>query len=97
MEYASILHLTEQRDKNRRVSCLFTLLRFMSSFEISLHLHIAPSLIHIIREQSSEEYMFLSSSHPNLVFVHSNPFIGPSLCCLEQVLQDHLFTPSGCS
>jgi hypothetical protein len=34
---------------------------------IKLHLHIAPSLIHISREQSSEESLFLSSSHLNLV------------------------------
>jgi hypothetical protein len=65
--------LTEPRDKNHLISCLFSLLRFLSSFELTLHLHIAPSLIHISREQSSEESFFFSSSHLNLVLSHSNP------------------------
>jgi hypothetical protein len=65
MEYASILRLTEPRDKNRRISCLFTAI--LSSFELTLQLHVAPSLIHNSSEQSSEESFFLSSSYPNLV------------------------------
>jgi hypothetical protein len=37
--------------------------------EHKLHLHIAPSLIHISSEQSSEESLFLSSSHPTWFLV----------------------------
>jgi hypothetical protein len=39
----------------------------------------------------------LSFSTLKLGLIYSNPFIRPSLCYLEQVLQDHLFTPSRCS
>jgi hypothetical protein len=72
MKLASILRLTGPRDKNRHVSYLFTLLRFESSFELILHLHIASNLTHISREQSSEESFFLSSTL-KLGFIFSNP------------------------
>jgi hypothetical protein len=55
------------------------------------------SLILILKEQSSEEFSFLLSSHHNLILVLTNTFYKPSLCCLELVLQGHLFTPSRCS
>jgi hypothetical protein len=58
---------------------------------------IPPSLILVLREQSSEEFSFIFSSRPNLVLIHSNSLIRPSLCCLKQVFQDHLVTPSRCS
>jgi hypothetical protein len=64
----------------------FTLLQFMSSLVLKLHLYIAPSLIHISREQWSEESIFLSFSHPNLVLVYSNTFYRPSLYCLKHFL-----------
>jgi hypothetical protein len=51
------------------------------------------SLIFILKKQSSEDSLFLISSHPNMVLVLTNTFYKPSLCCLELVLQDHLFTP----
>jgi hypothetical protein len=69
-------------EKNRRVSCPFTLLRIMSSFEHKLHLHIAPSLIHISSEQSSEESFFLSSTL-KFGLIYSNSIIRPSLCCFK--------------
>jgi hypothetical protein len=53
----------------------FTLLRLLSSLVHKLHLHIAPSLIHILREQSSEEFFFISSSLPNLVLVYAKTFL----------------------
>jgi hypothetical protein len=83
MKLASILRLTEPRDKNRHVSYLFTLLRFESSFELILHLHIASNLTHISREQSSEESFFLSSTL-KLGFIFSNPYYRSSLCCFER-------------
>jgi hypothetical protein len=52
----------------------FTLLQFLSFLVRKLHLHIAPSLIHILREQSSEEFIFISSSHSNFVIVYTNNF-----------------------
>jgi hypothetical protein len=61
----------------------FTLLWFLSSLALILHLHIAPSLIHISREQSSEESIFLSFCHSNLVLIYTNIFYRPSLCCLK--------------
>jgi hypothetical protein len=78
--------------------CLFhlTLLRFLSFLVLIFTCDIAPSLILILREQSSEEFSSIFSSHPNLVLIHSNSFIRPNLCCLEQVVHDHLFTPSRC-
>jgi hypothetical protein len=54
---------------------------------------IVPSLILILKEQSSEEFSYIFSSEFGLI--HSNSFIRPSLCSLKQVLQDHLFTPIG--
>jgi hypothetical protein len=64
----------------------FTLLRFLSFLVLKFTCDIAPSLILTLREQSSEEFSSIFSSHPNLVLIHSNSFIRPSLCCLGQVL-----------
>jgi hypothetical protein len=81
--------------KNHRVFCLFSLLRLLSFLVLIFTCDIAPSLIIILREQSSEEFIFLSSSHPNLVLVCTNTFIRPNLCCLKYFSHDHLFTPLG--
>jgi hypothetical protein len=80
VEYA----LAEPREK---LLCLFhlTLLRFLSFLVLIFTCDIAPSLILILREQSSEEFSSIFYSHPNLI--HSNSFIRPNLCCLEQVVQ----------
>jgi hypothetical protein len=54
--------------------------------EFSYSLVIFPlSLILILMEQSSEEFSFLLSSHPNLALVLTNKFYKPSLCCLVLV------------
>jgi hypothetical protein len=68
--------------------CDYCLLEFSYSLGILL-----LSLILILKDQSSEEFSFLLSSHPNLVLILSNTYYRPNLCCLELVLQDRLFTP----
>jgi hypothetical protein len=68
--------------------CDYCLLEFSYSLVILL-----LSLIFILKEQSSEEFSFLLSSHHNLILVLTNTFYKPSLCYLNLVLQDHLFTP----
>jgi hypothetical protein len=75
----------------------FTLLQFLSSLVLNSTCDIAPSLIHTIREQSSEEFIFLSSSHPNLVLAFSNTFIRPSLCCSSEFCGITYSPPSRCS
>jgi hypothetical protein len=52
----------------------FILLRFLYFLMLNFTCDVAPSLIHISREQSSEESIFLSS-HPKLVLVYTNTFI----------------------
>jgi hypothetical protein len=67
--------------------CYHCLLEFSYSLLI-----LFLSLILVLKKQSSEEFSFLLSSHHNLVLVLTNTFYKPSLCCLQLVLQDHLFT-----
>jgi hypothetical protein len=68
---------------------------------------IAPSLIYILREQSSEDSIFLSSSHSNLVLVYNNTFYkfcsitySPPLCALNWyrsiVYTNTFYRPSLC-
>jgi hypothetical protein len=37
------------------------------------------------------------STHNNLVLALTNTHYKPSLCCLELIFDNHLFTPSRCS
>jgi hypothetical protein len=69
--------------------CDYSLLEF--SFSLAI---LILSLILILKEKPSEEFSFILSSHPNLVLVLTNTFYKPSLCCLELISQDYLFTPS---
>jgi hypothetical protein len=66
---------------------------FLSSLSLPI---LLLCLILILKEQSSEEFSFLLSCHPNLVLVLTNTLYKPSLCCLELISQDHLFNPSTC-
>jgi hypothetical protein len=50
-------------------------------------------LILILKQQSSEAFSFLLSSHPNFVLVLTNTYYKPSLCCLELISQDRLINP----
>jgi hypothetical protein len=52
--------------------------------------HISPSLINIVREQSSEELIFLSDSPLKLGFIYTDSFIRLSFCCLQYFSLDHL-------
>jgi hypothetical protein len=71
----------------------FYLLRLLSSWVLYSLAILFLSLIPILKEQSSEEFFFILSSHTNLVLVLTNTYYKPSLCCLELILQDRLFTP----
>ena len=60
-------------DKNRCVSCPFYSLRSLSSCVLILTCNIAPKLVLILKEQSSEEFSFLLP-YSNLVSVLTNIF-----------------------
>jgi hypothetical protein len=78
--------------KNRCIACPFYILRLLLLvFSYSLAI-LLLSFILMLKEQSSERFSFLLSSHPNLVLILTNTFYKPSLCCLELILQYHLFT-----
>jgi hypothetical protein len=57
--------------------CDYCLLEFSYSLVILL-----LSLILILKEQSSEVFSFLLSSHPNMFLALTNIFYKLSLCCL---------------
>jgi hypothetical protein len=80
--------------KKHCVSCLFYLLWLLSSRVLYSLVILLLSLILILKEQSSEEFSWFLSSHPNLVLVFTNTYYKPTLCCLELILQYHLFTPA---
>jgi hypothetical protein len=80
-------------DKNHYVSCLFWLLLSLCSRVLHSLAILLLSLILILKEQSSEKFLLLLSSHPNLVLVLTNTYYKQSLCCLELNLQGRLFTP----
>jgi hypothetical protein len=82
-------------DKNRCVSCPFYLLRLLSSWVLYSLALLLLSLILILKEQSSEKFSLILFYHPNLVLVFINTYYKSSLCCLELILQNYLFTLLG--
>jgi hypothetical protein len=74
------------------------LLRLLSSWVLH-SLAIYPlSLIHILKEQSREDFSLHLPSHPNLVLVFTNTYYKPCLCCLELIFSGSpIHPPSRCS
>jgi hypothetical protein len=84
--------------KNRRVCCLLSWLWVLSSLVLIFTCNIAPSLILTLRGQSSEEFVFLSSYHPNLVLVLTNTFLD-QICVVWSIFHRITYSPrpSRCS
>jgi hypothetical protein len=85
--------------KKRRVSYQFYLLLLLYYWVLIFTCNIAPKFNTHPKGAIKWRILFspLFSSHHNLILVLTNTFYKPSLCCLELVLQGHLFTPSRCS
>jgi hypothetical protein len=70
----------------------FIAIFFLSKFSTS-PCDIALSIIHILKEQSSEEDFSLPSLYSSLVLAYTNFIFRPSLGCFKSFLHDYLFTP----
>jgi hypothetical protein len=79
--------------KNHRVTCPFYLLLLLISRVLIFTCNITPKFNNHPKGAIKWRIIFfLLSFHHYLVLVLTNTFYKPSLCCLELVLQDHLFT-----